>query len=608
MTRGTRAALAAAAGLAVAAGLFATAGPGAALPLRDAAAVPPSFTVSGSGFGHGVGMTQYGALGQARAGRSAADIVRYYYTGASVAAVNDAVNLRVSIAHAVSSVVLAGEAVEAGGGGVLVQPTAGGATALPATAGVAVTLTVGSSPAGPVVTASLPGAPAPAPAPSAGPEPSASPTSVSAPKLAVTWQGTRDLAGPASVLNLASPAAGESLADSKRHRYRWGTVEVSVVGGRLEVVNVVRIHDEYLRGLGEMPSSWPADALQAQVIASRSYALNAYNAGVKGSCACHLDDGTSSQVFLGWSKENEPTYGARWVAAVSATQPDAGTGLALTSGGRVVPGYFSSSSGGRTENNEDVWGGSPLSYLRSLPDPWSADPAVNPSFARWTRTPTQAAVASAFGLPDVASVVVGGRTAGGTPLQVTATSSSGTTAVVSGFTLRSRLGLPSAWVAAVEPPAGWVATPAPGTVPLPPVNAVYTTPSAAHLVNGRQWRTRCEPYAGARSIRCFTDIVATTVTKTGSRYVTGNGWVFNNLTYRDLDGPAWTGNVLATPGEHLSGGRRWRTTCTTATAWRTCRSDIWATVISRRASARGYTYVTYGTWQFNNMVWLYRGA
>lgn len=575
--------------------LLTTGLPGAAVAARRTDAVPPTFAVTGSGFGHGVGMTQYGALGQARAGRSASDIVRYYFTGTTVTAVPDAVPLRVSIAHSASAVALRGEAVASGGGGLVLTSPAGGS--LPVSAGTALTLRV----TGTSLTASLPGAPAS--------------TSLTGPKISISWQGTRDLAGPASVLNLADTGAGESLTDTVRHRYRWGIVEASVVSGRLEIVNLVRIHDEYLRGLGEMPSSWTAAALQAQVIASRSYALNAYNAGVKGSCACHLYDGTSSQVFLGWSKENEAAYGVRWVAAVTATEPDATRGLAILSGGHVVPGYFSSSSGGRTENNEQVWGASATSYLRSVADPWSVDPSVNPSYARWTRTATQASVASAFGLPDVASVVVGRRSAGGSALAATATSSTGTTAALTGASLRARLGLPSSWVASVSPvagwvpPAAWVPSAVAGAVPLPPVNAVYTTPSPAHLVNGRQWRTRCETSAGAASIRCFTDIVATTVTKKGGRYVTAKGWVFNNLTYRDVDSPGWAANILASAGEHVSAGRRWKTQCSTANPrWRSCTSWIWATVISRRTTTRGLTYLSYPTWQLNNTVWLYRGA
>ncbi len=148
-----------------------------------------------------------------------------------------------------------------------------------------------------------------------------------------------------------------------------------------------------------------------------------------------------------------------------------------------------------------------------------------------------------------------------------------------------------------------------GAVPLPPVNAVYTTPGGPVTVNGRVWRTRCEPYASTSATRCWTDIVATTTRKTTQGFATTKDWTFNNLTYRDVDGPGWATNVLSADGEHLSGGRRWKTSCSTATAgWRTCTSYIWATVVSRQSSPKGYVFRQYQTWQFNNMVWLRTAA
>lgn len=144
------------------------------------------------------------------------------------------------------------------------------------------------------------------------------------------------------------------------------------------------------------------------------------------------------------------------------------------------------------------------------------------------------------------------------------------------------------------------------TGPVPPLNSVYTTQSTAHTVNGRLWRTRCEPYGGAGATRCWTDIVATTTTKKATQgFTTTKGWTFNNLTYRDWDRPSWATNVLSTNGEHLSAGRRWKTTCSTATAgWRSCSSSIWATVVSRQSTSKGYVYRQYLTWKFNNMAWL----
>src|SRR5690606_5358082 len=105
----------------------------------------------------------------------------------------------------------------------------------------------------------------------------------------------------------------------------------------------------------------------------------------------------------------EATYGAKWVAAVAATAQSSTTGLALTYGGKVVQAYYSSSTGGRTQNNEDVWSGAPVPYLRSVDDPWSLD-SRNPR-ASWEKVVSGVALAAAFGLSDVARLDLSRRTA-----------------------------------------------------------------------------------------------------------------------------------------------------------------------------------------------------
>lgn len=81
----------------------------------------------------------------------------------------------------------------------------------------------------------------------------------------------------------------------------------------------------------------------------------------RGDCAVYPD--TRDQFYSGWAHEGGPA-GARWVAAVNGTGS-----LAVRYGGRVVPAFYSSSSGGMTQSNA-VWGGAPLPYLPVQPDPW----------------------------------------------------------------------------------------------------------------------------------------------------------------------------------------------------------------------------------------------
>ncbi|AQP43520.1 polysaccharide deacetylase family protein [Tessaracoccus flavus] len=91
---------------------------------------------------------------------------------------------------------------------------------------------------------------------------------------------------------------------------------------------------------------------------------------------------------------------------------------------------------------------------------------------------------------------------------------------------------------------------------------VYSTPGE-HTINGRQWRTWCEPYS--QTARCRTELV-----------VAGK-WTFNNLTYLPSPKSLWVGNPLAEPGEHTIGGRLWYTECETpATGRNGCRSYIWS--------------------------------
>ena len=77
--------------------------------------------------------------------------------------------------------------------------------------------------------------------------------------------------------------------------------------------------EEYLLGIGEVPSSWPAEALRAQAVAARSFALYKIRKyGLQPTCNCHLTDGSNDQVYIGWDKEGG-LDGHRWVKAVRST-------------------------------------------------------------------------------------------------------------------------------------------------------------------------------------------------------------------------------------------------------------------------------------------------
>ena len=220
-------------------------------------------------------------------------------------------------------------------------------------------------------------------------------------------------------------------------------VNATGLGYRIEATNLLRLHDEYLYGIAEVPSSWPAAALESQVIASRTYALLRMKS-IKKACDCHVYNSKYDQAFVGYSKEGEARYGQFWKAAVDATAVDEGHGLAITIDQLPVSVFFSSSSGGMTQRAIDVWG-TDIPHLVSVADPWSVDPAVNKNYANWTKKVSQKTMAKAFGLTDVIELKIGERTATNSVLTVTGVSSDGKTKTLPVGTFKTAVKMPSSW-------------------------------------------------------------------------------------------------------------------------------------------------------------------
>lgn len=110
--------------------------------------------------------------------------------------------------------------------------------------------------------------------------------------------------------------------------------------------------DEYLLGIYEMPENWPIEALKAQVVAARSYALAYTNNGEKEIC--------TTQACQVWKPDKKT---GQWKEAVEKTK-----GEVMMSGGQVVTGWYSSTDGGYTFFNSDVWGGSQRAWTKRLRD------------------------------------------------------------------------------------------------------------------------------------------------------------------------------------------------------------------------------------------------
>jgi len=389
-------------------------------PAAKAVEVPPNFSFTGSGYGHGVGLSQIGARAKALAGESATAILNYYYTGTTVETATDTQVLRINIGHLLTSTKVSsassGAALQLYAGDLAETQTSTTLLTIPSKTTLNVTLSNGQ-----LLISTTRG----------------SKTTQISSGLVFTlrWSGTRYLEGVPTILSVTT--------NSTINRYRHGQIQFKVIkdkvlGKRLEIINSVRLQDEYLWGVSEVPSSWPAAALQAQAIASRTFAL-AKSVKLRSACDCHLYNSISDQTFVGYAKEGEARYGQFWKDAVDSTQ-----GQIITYQGSPITAYFTSSTGGATETSEHAWG-TALPYAQSVPDTASADITLNPLFARWTRQIPQAVIATAFLLPDVAVLQVLSLNPVGTVDLIQATSSAGASALLTGETFRSRSKLPSAW-------------------------------------------------------------------------------------------------------------------------------------------------------------------
>lgn len=238
-------------------------------------------------------------------------------------------------------------------------------------------------------------------------------------------------------------------ADEVWHRgftYAYGFLEFDLLGCADRCVERLTIElpfERYLRGLGEMPSSWPAAALRAQAVGARTFAtykIRQY--GLRSDCDCHLLDGAGDQVYVGWDKE-VGTDGTRWVAAVNQT-----AGEVVTYNGSVIQAFYAASDGGYSENVEDVWhGGNPayaIPYLRGVCDPGEYTSA-NP-WTDWTRSFTASSVSSRLGpytggIGTITRFTNVRRGVSGRIVSAIARGTAGS-AAVAGSELRSALGLP----------------------------------------------------------------------------------------------------------------------------------------------------------------------
>lgn len=367
--------------------------PAGARTVHRTVAAPGSgalFLVRGHGWGHGVGMSQWGAQGYAENGYTYQQILAAYYPGTSLETLPAAPTIRVLLAAGRKTLTLSSDA----------PVTVADAN------GVAHTLAAGATKLTPALQLAVDGGPAQA----------------LTPPLTFT------------------PASGSVLTLGRPYR---GTITVDVVGGELQAVDTLPL-EQYLAGVvpAEMPSSWQPAALEAQAVASRSYALATRRVGA--SFDVYAD--TRSQAYGGIDAETPAA-----TAAVAATQ-----GQVLFYGNAIATTFFSASSGGLTQSSADAWGGQSIPYLPSLPDPYDT---ISP-YHDWGPVPVSATtLAHALRLEgrivDATTTLNSSKRVAQLNVR-TLVGTTQTTTQVPGSLVESRLGLRSTWfrvaVLSLQPP------------------------------------------------------------------------------------------------------------------------------------------------------------
>ncbi|MFN8201004.1 MAG: SpoIID/LytB domain-containing protein [Solirubrobacteraceae bacterium] len=380
----------------------------AAVPAGAASAL----TIRGAGFGHGVGMSQYGAAGFAEHGYTHAQILAHYFPGTEIGRVGTDTVVRVLLASPQTATFTGAT----NAGTVKLDPdqrygarsaSSGRVDLLDARGRVMATFDA-------------------------------------------PLRATNRADGPVTLLG----TAGNGVRDGA---YRgWLEFRPGAMGEVL-AVNAVGL-EQYVAGViaNEAIPSWPLEALESQAVASRGYALTTLRTEERG---WDLYPDTRSQVYRGVTGENPNTN-----RAVNAT-----AGEVVTYGGQPITTFYFSTSGGETENIENVWAGSPPKpYYVGVDDPYDD----GSPYHRWgpIRLSRAQAQAKLGGLVKGSFVSIKVTKRGASPRVVKAAviGTRGRT-TVSGATLKARFGLRDTWMTFDSRSAdvGGKPSPDPATAPLP---------------------------------------------------------------------------------------------------------------------------------------------
>jgi SpoIID/LytB domain protein len=361
----------------------------ALVALLPASAHAANLMIDGHGWGHGVGLSQYGAYGYAQIeGRDHRFILGHYYTGSGYGTA-PAARMRVLLKRAGTQRI-------------------SGATRAKAADGRTVRLA----------------------------ETRIYRFRGLSPNRIEVVDGETDhtrarLIAPVTVTGRANTTLRGAAENGLRNGIYRGRMVLTRDARALLAVNTVGL-EQYLYGVvpAEMPANWPAEALKAQAVVARSYALRGRLPG--SPYDVHAD--TRSQVYRGVLAETSAT-----TAAVMATRA-----AVVTVGGQIAQTFFFSTSGGRTAGNEEAFGGTPISYLRSVDDPHDDLSPYHDWTARFTAADARRRL-RAVTLGTLRGLRVASRTPSGRAATVTVRGSGGDQTVTAPQ-IQSLLGLRSTWI------------------------------------------------------------------------------------------------------------------------------------------------------------------
>jgi len=264
-----------------------------------------TWIVHGHGFGHGVGMSAYGAYGYALHGKNYRFILGHYYAGTALGTLPGPRIVRVLLEISSGDVGFSGASSACGES---LDPSRSYEAHR-----IARSVVLRSSAAKPLANCGR--------------------------KLRAAGAGTVEIAGLG------------------RYRGALEVVPTEESARSLNVVNALTL-EQYVKGVipNESPPSWPMAELQAQAVASRSFALT----GTVDGNGFDLYSDTRSQVYKGLESEYKSSDEAA----------DSTRAQVLMYGGQVAETLFSACSGGHTESIQNVFGGPAIPYLQGVPDPY----------------------------------------------------------------------------------------------------------------------------------------------------------------------------------------------------------------------------------------------